>query len=107
MSSQYPKSEGVMFTNAEKKAENHPDMRGHVDVTKEQITKLIEMGKAGIQPRLSIAGWNRQAKSTGQPYMHISAEAYMKEQQPDQQGWGEPAAQEAQPAVDDFDDVPY
>lgn len=84
MSDKYPKGKGAFFTNSDKKQENHPDFRGNIEVTGEQIRKLIEMGKAGMEPKLQISGWWRQAASSGNTYMSISTEAYMKDAEPQQ-----------------------
>ena len=76
----YPKAEGVFFINNDKQIEKHPDYRGHIDVSPDQIRMLIEMSKAGLEPKLQIAGWNRKSKSD-QYYMYIATEAYMKQEQ--------------------------
>lgn len=76
----YPKSEGVFFINNDKQIEKHPDYRGNIVVSPDQIRMLIEMSKAGLEPKLQIAGWNRTSK-TDQYYMYISTEAYMKQEQ--------------------------
>lgn len=96
MTEKYPKSEGVLFKNNDKTMEKHPDMRGHIEVSKEQVKMLIEMAKAGQEPKLQIAGWKRKSKG-GMAYIFLSAEAYMKREEP-------------KPAEDDFDldeDVPF
>lgn len=84
MSNLYPKGKGAFFTNTDKKSENHPDFRGNIEVSGEQIRKLIEMGKAGLEPKLQISGWWRQAASSGATYMSIQTEAYMKDSAPAQ-----------------------
>lgn len=90
--SKYPKSEGALFAN-KKTTDKQPDMRGKVVITREQMQMLVEMGKAGIEPTLQLAAWKREAKSNGQSYLYISAEAYMKE--------------EEAPASNGFDDIPF
>lgn len=75
----YPKGSGALFTNSDKTSENHPDFRGNIELTGDQIRKLIEMAKAGLEPKLQVAGWWRQAKQSGQTYMSLSTEAYMKD----------------------------
>ena len=77
MSDQYPKGHGALFINNEKKQPNHPDFRGNVELTTEQIRKLIEMAKAGLEPKLQLAGWNKVAKS-GLQFISMETEAYMK-----------------------------
>jgi len=117
----YPKSEGAMFINAQKADERHPDFRGNVEITKEQIEKLIEMGRAGMEVKLQIGAWKRLSKA-GKKYLYISAEAYMPDgeapkktggwKKPEQTsgGWGdEPNKQESWDEPDPFmdDDIPF
>ena len=83
--SQYPKSKGALFLNAEKTGENHPDLRGHLHITPEQIQMLIAMGQGGVEVKLQVAGWQRVSQA-GKAYIFIEGEAYMK--QPDQQPQG-------------------
>lgn len=78
--SDYPKSEGVLFSNNQKKTEKHPDFRGHIVVTGEQIKKLIEMHESGNEMRLQVAVWDRTAKASGNPYKYIATEAYIKQE---------------------------
>ena len=75
MESKYPKSEGVIFINNDKQKETHPDFRGKVEVSAEQIKMLIAMGRAGVEPTIQIAVWNRVSQA-GAPYQYISAEVY-------------------------------
>lgn len=75
----YPKSDGALFPH-NKTSEKQPDLRGKVAITRDQMIKLKEMAEAGIEPTLQIAAWNRKSNE-GRPYVYLSAEAYMKEQQ--------------------------
>lgn len=84
MSDLFPKGSGALFTNTDKKQENHPDFRGNIEVSADQIRKLIEMAKAGMDVKLQVAGWWRVAKSSGATYMSMTTEAYMKDQEPQQ-----------------------
>lgn len=98
--SQYPSSEGVIFPNDNKTQDNHPDYRGHVEITGDQIRQLIVMSKAGLKVQLQLAVWERQAKS-GVFYKFIKAEAYIKEQQNEfpqqpQQGYQQQGQQQGQ-----------
>lgn len=55
---------GDLVTNAEKKAENHPDVKGTVIVD-------------GVE--LAIAGWNKLAKSTQKPFISLKiSEPFVK-----------------------------
>ena len=84
MSDLYPKGNGALFANADKQKENHPDFRGNIEVTGEQIRKLIEMSKAGLEVKLQVAGWWRQPKAGGNTFLSMVTEAYMKDQAPQQ-----------------------
>ena len=90
MSETYPKSEGALFINKEKAHEKSPDWRGSVEVTKDQVMKLVEMGKRGIEPKLQLAAWDRTSKA-GEDYKYIQAEAYIKpEKKEEPSGWDMP-----------------
>lgn len=85
------KSKGSLFYR-DKEKENQPDMTGYIEVTGAQMKRLVEMHKAGKEPRLQLAGFMRVAKGSGNEYMFLSTEAYMEEKksQPKQQkdaGW--------------------
>jgi len=72
-----PKSKGALFTNNRREKDTHPNFQGVLEVTGEQIQKLVEMGKAGEKVELRLAGWNSQSKA-GQSYISLSAEAYRR-----------------------------
>jgi hypothetical protein len=82
----YPKSKGVLFDNRDrKKEEKHPDYAGHVVVTKEQINKLVEQGKAGEEPKINIGGWLGSSKGTN--YLSLKTDVG-----PEQKGGGQKRA---------------
>ena len=58
----YPKTEGGLYTNQYKKANNHPDWTGNVKISSAQIKNIIAMGKAGLEPKMKLAAWNRKSK---------------------------------------------
>jgi uncharacterized protein (DUF736 family) len=87
VNSKHPKGEGVIFPNNEKTEEKHPDHRGKIEVTRDQILRLVEMGKAGLTPTLQIGAWQRVSQA-GNPYMYLSTEAYMKPVEAE--GWEDP-----------------
>ena len=122
MNEAYPKSDGALFFNNEKQKETHPDWRGRMKLTPEQIKTLIAMSKQGLEMELQLGAWKRTSKA-GQDYIFLSSEAYVPKNQP-QQDWQQPAAQantgwgqSAPPLVpahpsaapdDDFDDdIPF
>ena len=73
-----PKSDGALFVNNDKKQDSHPDYRGHIKVTPEQINKLVQMGQMGLEPTLQLGAWERVARETGQRYIFVSSEVYIK-----------------------------
>ena len=87
MSEQYPKSKGAVWPNDHKTEAKHPDWRGRIKITKEQINKLIEMAKAGQEPTLQVGAWKRRSEA-GQNYIYLSAEVYMKPEEDGSAGWG-------------------
>lgn len=78
----YPKSKGGLWLNAQKAGERHPDLRGHIHVSPEQIQMLIAMGQSGQEVKLQLAGWQRVSQAN-QAYIYVEGEAFMR--QPDQQ----------------------
>ncbi len=82
MDSQYPKGEGGLWMH-DKKNDKHPDMRGHIYVSRDQLKLLLEMAKdnqANPDPefklKVDIAMWDRVAKDTGREYKYLSTEVY-------------------------------
>lgn len=70
---QYAQSTGAIFP-AQKKHDKMPDFVGSLEITKEQITALMELGRAGHPIKLRLAMWDRKAKDSGKPYKYISAQ---------------------------------
>jgi hypothetical protein len=75
MPSNYPHSPGALHTNDRKTNDKHPDLRGSLDISPDQIRILIEMSKAGVQPKLQIGAWYRTSQA-GNPYISLDGEAY-------------------------------
>ena len=68
---------GVLFTNDSKKAENHPDFRGSVDIDRNLLIDLLKKHQEG-PIKVSIAAWKKVAQS-GNPFLSLSAsEPYEK-----------------------------
>jgi len=74
--SKYHKTEGGLWPNDEKSKPSHPDMRGRVSISREQMKGLIAMAKEGKEPKIQLASWSRKAKDTGQEYQYVSAEVF-------------------------------
>jgi hypothetical protein len=71
--SDYAKSTGAVFAG-KKTHEKMPDYVGRLEVTKEQIKELVELGRQGHPIELRLAMWDRKSKESGKPYKYISAE---------------------------------
>jgi uncharacterized protein (DUF736 family) len=68
---------GSIFINRDKKAENHPDMRGLVHVDRNLLIDLLSKHKEGMI-KLQLAGWKRNTKN-GEDYLSLGvSEPYEK-----------------------------
>ena len=76
----YHKTDSTLFKNGYKTMEKHPDLNGTVKVTDDILRTLMAQRKAGGEPIIKLAGWNRTAKETGQPYIYLSVEAVEEDQ---------------------------
>tara|TARA_R110000787_G_scaffold36334_9_gene92893 strand:- start:1085 stop:1399 length:315 start_codon:yes stop_codon:yes gene_type:complete len=83
--SNYPKSDGGLWRH-EKLNEKHPDFRGHIIVSKDQLVMLLDIAKQNasnpdpeFKLKIDVAMWNRVAKETGSEYKYLSTEVYKKE----------------------------
>ena len=74
--SKYHKTDGGLWPNKDKAKPTHPDMKGNVKISSEQMKGLIAQAKEGKEPKIQIASWNRKAKDTGQEYQYITAEVF-------------------------------
>jgi hypothetical protein len=114
------KSKGSLFVEEDKEGKQ-PDFKGYVEVTREQIDKLIEMTKLeDTDCKLQIAAWKKTSQA-GTRYLFLSTEAYVKEDKGEdgwketnkEDGWGDSAPPltdpPAAPAGDGFedDDIPF
>ena len=115
---EYPKSDGAMWPNAEKAPDNNkPDHRGRILVTNDQIRMLIAQSKAGLEPTIQVGAWHRTAKESGNPYIFMSTETYMKDdsqqgQQQQKTPYQPPQQQQAPPQQQqgggfEDDDLPF
>ena len=74
----YPqKTSGGLWTQ-DKSVETQPDYKGSVEITREQMSQLVQMGKNGQEPRLQLAAWTRQ-DSAGKILFSIGADGFVKE----------------------------
>jgi len=68
---------GSVFINRDKKAENHPDMKGSIHVDRNLLIDLLTKNKEGMI-KLQLAGWKRNTKS-GEDYLSLGvSEPYEK-----------------------------
>jgi len=73
----FPKSKGGLWTH-NKTSEKQPDMKGHVEISRDILRMLLNEAKAGVSEiKLQVAGWDRTAQSNGSRYMYLTAEAYV------------------------------
>ena len=76
----YHKTDATLFKNGYKTMEKHPDLNGTVKVTDDILRTLMAQRKAGGEPIIKLAGWNRTAKEPGPPSIYLSVEAVEEDQ---------------------------
>jgi len=68
---------GAMFTNAQKKTENHPDLRGDVHLDKTFLIQQMDKSK-GALVKIALSAWKKES-AAGKKYLSLSAsEPYEK-----------------------------
>ena len=68
---------GSVFINRDKKAENHPDMRGLIHVDRNLLIDLLTKNKEG-NIKLSLACWKKNTKN-GEDFLSVGiSEPYEK-----------------------------
>ena len=68
---------GILFPNETKKAENHPDFRGSVDVDRNLLIDLLKKHQSG-PIKVALAGWKKTSQG-GNDFVSLSAsEPYEK-----------------------------
>ena len=88
---------GAFFANTRKTAQNAPDYRGELRVSRELVDNLVQQLASGVQfPALEVSGW-RKTSNSGTTYISMSGrKPYVKDGQGGQQqqrqapqgGWG-------------------
>ena len=90
------KDGGALFANNRKTAQNAPDYRGELRISKEVLDNLVQQVQSGVQfPALEVSGW-RKTSNSGTTYISMSGrKPYVKDGQGGQQqrqapqgGWG-------------------
>ena len=71
------KTDGGLWINPRKTQSNkHPDFKGHIKVTKEQMQLLVQRGAAGLEVQLEIGAWKSLSRE-GSHYISLSADVYL------------------------------
>ena len=72
---------GALFANTNKTAENHPDIRGDIFVSRELIAEIAKKSTSPLI-KLSLSAWKRESQA-GNKYMSVSiSEPYDKNAAP-------------------------
>ena len=80
---EFPKTKGGMWAHT-KTSEKQPDIKGHIEITRDVLRMLVNQAKAGVGDiKISMAGWDRTAMSNGQRYIYLTAEAYVAKEHQD------------------------
>ena len=67
----YPAS-GVLFANKKKIKPTSPDYTGNLELPSEVVSDHVSQMERGVEkPKLSLAGWKKQAKKTGDPFLSL------------------------------------
>lgn len=88
----YPQNTSGGLWSQPKTKPTQPDYKGKIEVTREQMAQLIQMGKNGEEPAIQIAAWTKQSEA-GKVWFSIGADVYVR----DATGQA-PMAQAPQPA---------
>jgi hypothetical protein len=75
------KTDGGLWINPRKtQSNNHPDFKGHIKVTKEQMQLLVQRGAAGMEVQLELGAWKVVSKN-GKAYISLSADVYLPKEE--------------------------
>ena len=69
------------FKNNYKTADNHPDLKGKLTLSKELMRALVDDLKAGREAVLDIAMWKRLQKDGSTPYLSMSVQRALTEEE--------------------------
>ena len=80
---QYP--QGSLFQNVNKSKEAHPDYTGTLELNQEVVEDLSNQFHAGVAfPKISIAGWKRTAKKSGDTFLSVKASVLQERRKRDE-----------------------
>lgn len=68
-------TQGALFVNGRKTAQNQPDFRGELTLSKALLKELVERVKEGKEAKLSLALWKKKSKA-GNEYMSMAAQIH-------------------------------
>jgi|TARA_R100000455_G_C6178577_1_gene57281 hypothetical protein len=72
----YPPS-GVLFANKKKTKPTSPDYTGNLELSDKVVNDLVSQMERGVEkPKLSLAGWKKQAKKTGDTFLSLRGSEY-------------------------------
>lgn len=81
MSQQYDKPSGVLWINSYKEKENHPDMRGSLELAPEVVQDLIDQMQRGKKyPKLELSAWSKFSDKAGKFLSVSGKKLYVKEE---------------------------
>ena len=74
----YPQKTGGGLWAQDKTNQNQPDYKGRIEVTREQMSQLVQMGKNGEEPCIQIAAWTKQDNG-GKVWFSLGADVYVND----------------------------
>mgnify|MGYP003652197265 CR=1 FL=1 len=74
----YPKNTSGGLWSQDKTKDTQPDYKGRVEVTREQMAQLVQMGRNGEEPAIQLAAWMKQDGS-GKVWFSIGADVYVRD----------------------------
>ena len=74
----YPKNTSGGLWGQDKTKDTQPDYKGSVEVTREQMAQLVQMGKNGQEPKIQLAAWTKQ-DGNGKIWFSLGADVYVKD----------------------------
>ena len=72
---EYPNS-GSLFTSTIRKSEKSPDLWGTIDIDRAYLQDLIS--RSGDSVKIKLSGWHREAKATGNKFISLAVDTYVK-----------------------------
>jgi hypothetical protein len=106
MSQQYDKPSGTLFINKYKEKENHPDMRGSLELLPEVVHDLVAQMQRGERfPKLELSAWSKHTDKAGKFLSVSGKKLYVKEEK--SAPAPSPVGQQFTPAPPADDKIPF